>query len=148
MSNKRPFDEVMDEFTEEHASDIDQLTPEQIATSTGYSVGTVRSYFRQQSERQFDMKRSREEEQIRDQEAGAFTYVTSSGNARVLYYPLLGEVKIISNHARKRDLSREPWQEGRSSLLLTPQDTLEIGIYMIGLQPHIHDVITRNNSPK
>lgn len=139
MSSKRPFDEVMHDFNEEHKNEIDQLTAEQIAERTGYSLGTVRIYLNQQTER-------RREEQARAQEAGSFTYVTSSGNARVLYYPILGEIEIISNHAGK--LHRRSWEDNwKSSLSLTSQDTLEIGIYMIGLQPHIHDVIARKNSP-
>jgi hypothetical protein len=31
------------------------------------------------------------------------------------------------------------------SLLLSPQDAIEIGIYLLGLQPHIRDVIARKD---
>src|SRR5258708_3952072 len=74
------------------------------------------------------------------------TYVTSSGNARVLYYQLLGEVEISSCHTRNRSVNSWSRQDD-SSLLLSPEDTIEIGIYLLGLQPHIREVLARKEKP-
>ena len=35
------------------------------------------------------------------------------------------------------------WDQEAPSLLLSPQDAIEIGIYLLGLQPHIRDVLAR-----
>ncbi len=155
MSYKRPFDDVMREFNEKFPGEVEKLSAEEIAERTGYSVSTVQIYLRQQSDRQFAMKRIKEIEHIRAQESGAVTYVSSSGNARVVYYPLLGEAKIISNYRRKREFSdgyerefsewRRDW-DGGASILLSPQDAIEIGIYLLGLQPHIRDVLSRKDN--
>jgi len=41
-------------------------------------------------------------------------------------------------------MRRGTYERGRHpSLLLSPQDAIEIGIYLLGLQPHIRDVIAR-----
>jgi hypothetical protein len=70
-------------------------------------------------------------------------YNTLSGNMCVTYNPLLGEVKIMNTGTRKRYGS---WDQEAPSLLLSPQDAIEIGIYLLGLQPHIRDVLARKDT--
>ncbi len=142
MANKKTFEQAYHEFAVQHPGEADTLTPEQLAERTGYSLGAVRDYFRVQENRRRQRKQEEEEQQIRALEAGAVTFVTSSGAARVIYYPLLGEAKISSNHARNRHYPSNSWED-RDALLLSSQDTIEIGIYLLGLQPHIRDVLAR-----
>jgi hypothetical protein len=137
MSFKKPFESVMREFREKHPDEIDQLTPEQIAERTGYSLSVVQGYLSRQAENE-------KEAYIRAQESNAVTYTTSSGKATVVYYPLIGDVQITSRYARRQ--SRYGW-DGGSSLLLSPQDSIDIGIYLLGLQPHIRDVVARKGEP-
>jgi hypothetical protein len=146
MGFKKAFSEVMREFAAAYPDEVDQLTAEQLAERTGYSLSIVRDYLRRQEDERRNLLRSEEEQHIREQEVGVVTYITSSGLATVLYYPLLGEIKIISRHRRKRVYSKEAWSgdlPSRPSLLLAPQDGIEIGIYLLGLQPHIRDVLAR-----
>jgi hypothetical protein len=135
MASKKPFYEFMREFIAEYPDEVDQLTAEQLAERTGYSLSSARGYLTSRA-------RSREEDQIRAQEANAVSYVTSSGKATVEYYPLLGDVQITSTYRRKRVKSYY-WRD--PPLLLTPEDTLEIGIYLLGLQPHIREVLARKD---
>jgi len=138
MAYKQHFHDFMREFTENHPDeDIDQLTPEQLSDRTGYSLSRARDYL------DF-LARSKTDAYIRAQESGAVTFVTSSGKATVVYYPRLGEVQITSTYTRKR-LPR--YYNEQSPLLLAPQDTLEIGIYLLGLQPHIREVLARKEMP-
>ena len=147
MGHKRPFDEVMREFATEYADELDHLTPEQIAERTGYSLSIVRDYLRRQQTARLQEEQRKEAERIRALEAGATTYIASSGSARVVYFPLLGETRISSRHPKNWDF--QTWGRGYSqreegtSLFLSSQDTLEIGIYLMGLQPHIRDVLAR-----
>jgi hypothetical protein len=148
MAYKRPINEVMREFTAEHPGEVDKLTPEQLAERIGYSLGAVREYFRAQEDARRYQKTQEEEERIRALETGAVTFVTSSGSARVIYYPLLGEAKIISSHIRRRQYPLRYPQEDRGGLLLSSQDTIEIGIYLLGLQPHIRDVLAKKEESR
>jgi len=145
MAYKRTFEQVYREFAAEHPDVVDTLTMEQLAERTGYSVSAVRDHFRVQESIRSQKKAREEEEQIRALEAGAVTFVTSSGSARVMYYPLLGETRMYSSNLRKREYpSTSSWgQREVPSLLFSPQDTIEIGIYLLGLQPHTRDVLTR-----
>jgi len=136
MSFKRPFDDVMREFREKYPDEVDQLRAEQIAERTEYSLSTVREYLSRKAE-------NKKEAHIRAKESNAVTYVTSSGKATVVYYPLIGDVKITSHYDRRQPV-QYGWREGHS-LLLSPQDSIEIGIYLLGLQPHIRDVIARKD---
>src|SRR5467141_3522570 len=78
----------------------------------------------------------------RTEEAEAYTYMMPSGKARVIYYPLLGETKITSTYGREH--LREAWDlQNNQSILLTPEDTLTLGAYLAGLQPHIREVLAR-----
>lgn len=137
MAYKRPFDDVMREFTAKYPDEVEQITPEQLAERTGYSLAIAREYLDHRT-------RAKEDAAIRAKESNAVTYVTSSGKANVVYYPLIGEVQITSTHDRRRPNSwSDPRKWGEKSLLLSPQDTIEIGIYLLGLQPHIRDVLAR-----
>ena len=143
MPKKKHFSEALLEFIQSNPGEISTLTPEQLAERTGYSLYEARDYYQGiAAERQ---RRAAQEEEERMQAAAAdvITYIPSSQNVRVLYYPLLGEVKIESTYQRKRKYTRErdAWDERRNtpSVLLSPQDSIEIGIYLSGLQPHIRD---------
>lgn len=75
------------------------------------------------------------------------TYVTSSGNVRVVYYPLRGDAKIGCRRfglRTERSFPYGDWDD-EDSVLLAPQDAIEIGIYLLGLQPHIRDVLARKD---
>ncbi|HJT59175.1 MAG TPA: hypothetical protein VJ761_21895 [Ktedonobacteraceae bacterium] len=93
MGYKRPFDEVMREFAAAYAKELDQLTPEQIAERTGYSLTVVRDYLRRQQSAQ-RQREQQQTERLRALEAGVATFVTSSGTTRVVYFPLLALLKI------------------------------------------------------
>jgi hypothetical protein len=153
MASKRTFEQAYRAFAEQHPDEAKTLTPEELAERIGYSVSAVRDYFRRQNEIRHQQKRHEEqqaeEDQIRALETGVVTFVTSSGSARVLYYPLLGEARIYSNSIRKRQYpSYHPYgSKEEPSLLFSPEDTIEIGIYLLGLQPHIREVIARREKP-
>jgi len=89
-------------------------------------------------------KREQEQEPIRTQEPNTFTYGTSSGNVRIIYYSLTGKVEI-TNSPKNEFLQRS--YSPKDTFVLAPQDTLEIGIYLLGLQPHIRDVLARKEQP-
>ena len=143
MSYKRPFDDVMQEFITKHPGDIDKLTAEEIAERTGYSVPTVRDYLRRLPRIQESRKQKQEEEQRRVRQSVAYTYNTSSGTARVIYYPLSAEIRIINPNQKQFGA----WGPETPSILLSPQDAFEISIYLLGLQPHIRDALARNEKP-
>lgn len=145
MGYKKPFDDALREFKDAHPGEVEHMTPEQLAEQMGYSLSVTRHYYQGIEASKRREKEKEEESRIRASEEGVVTYVTSSGNARVLYYPLLGEAKILSNYERARRYSRHPGIGlGRGAAILLPaQDTIEIGIYLLGLQPHIRDVVAK-----
>jgi len=146
MSYKRPFDDVMREFEAKYPDEVANLTPGQIAERTGYSFSTVDNYFFAQSAHQYELeKKAEEEKQIRAKEGEIYTYVTSSGKARVDYYSLLGEAKVTSTYTRMQ-VSEPRDGQTKYSTLLSAEDTLEISIYLLGLQPHIRDVLAQKDT--
>jgi len=46
-------------------------------------------------------------------------------------------------HRKRPNRWSDPRRWGEVSLLLSPQDAIEIGISLLGLQPHIRDVLAR-----
>jgi hypothetical protein len=76
------------------------------------------------------------------EEPGTYTYITPSGKASVVYYPVTGEAKILSTYGTRE--TRYSWQE--SLVMLSAEDTIAIGIYLLGLQPHIREVLARKDN--
>lgn len=151
MARKRPFSEIMREFSEANADDLAYLTPELIAIQTGYSLSTVKAYLEQERmNRHYLEEQQRQlmlEQTVHEQEADAITYVTSTGLTRLIYYPVLGEIKIESMHPKSLDMVDQP-ENPCTVAYLHPQDVIEIGIYLLGLQPHVRETLARRQTPK
>lgn len=130
MAFKKPIDEAMRELL---AANEEELSHEQIAERIGYNLASVQDYFRRQ-------RLAEDAAKERASQVGAVTYMTSSGRATVTYYPVLGEIKITSKHQK----NGHGYPVGESPYLnVSAEDTLEIGIYIMGLQPHIREVLAK-----
>lgn len=149
MTKKPPFSEALLAFIKANPGAIFTLTPEQLAERTGYTVEETREYYRGIAAEKQRRAAQEEEARMRAMETDIITYIPSSQHVRVLYYPQLGEVKIESTYQRERKYPQEQeevrWlnRSNTPSILLSPQDSIEIGIYLAGLQPHIRDTQAR-----
>ncbi len=147
MGKKKPFSEALLEFIRANPGVIFTLTPQQLAERIGSSLGEAEAYYQGVAQEKQRLARQDEEARIQAAEADVLTYIPSSQQVRVLYYPRLGEVKITSTYQRKRKYARaeEGWRQDRGpdAVLLSPQDSSEIGIYLSGLQPHLREVQAR-----
>ncbi|MGH2496548.1 MAG: hypothetical protein ACRDIV_17760 [Ktedonobacteraceae bacterium] len=145
MAKKKPFSEALLELVKANPGEIFTLTPEQLAERTGYSIDEARDYYQGIAAEKRRRAEQEEEVRIRDSEADVITYIPSSQHVRIMYYPHLGEVKIESTYQRKRKYAQktERWGNEEDSVLLSAQDSIEIGIYLSGLQPHIRDTQAR-----
>ncbi len=143
MAKKKPFSAALLEFVKANPGEIFTLTPEQLAERTGYSIDEAQDYYDGIAAEKRRRAEQEEDARMRASEADVITYIPSSQNVRIMYYPHLGEVKIESTYQRKQKYAQkdERWENKRDtmSVLLSPQDSIEIGIYLSGLQPHIRD---------
>jgi hypothetical protein len=146
MAKKKPFSEALLEFVRDHPGVIFTLTPEQLAEHTGYSLAEARDYYQAIAAEKRRRAQQEEEARMHAVEADIVTYIPSSQKVRILYYPQLGEVKIESTYQRKRTYPKKEqgWADRDTNVvLLSPQDSIEIGIYLSGLQPHLRDTHAR-----
>lgn len=147
MSKNKPFTEALLAFIQANPGVIFTLTPEQLAEQIGTSLGEARAYYQGIAQEKRRLAQQAEEARIHEAEAEIITYIPSSQKVHVLYYPQLGEVKMMSTYQRKRKYPQEEkgWRQDREpdAVLLSPQDSIDIGIYLSGLQPHIRDTQTR-----
>lgn len=147
MGKKQPFAEALRTFIQANPGVIFTLTPQQLAERTSYTLAEAKAYYQGIAQEKQRLAQQAEEARMQAAEADVLTYVPSSQNAHILYYPRLGEVKITSTYRRKRKYTRaeEGWRQEREpdAVLLSPQDSIEIGIYLSGLQPHLREVQAR-----
>ncbi len=147
MTKKQPFSEALLAFIKANPGEIFTLTPEQLAERTGYTLEETREYYQGIAAEKQRRAAQEEEARMHAVEADVITYIPSSQHVRVTYYPQLGEVKIESNYQRERKYTQEEVRlfkrQEMASVLLSPQDSIEIGIYLSGLQPHIRDTQAR-----
>lgn len=152
MSKKKPFSQALLEFVQANPGVIFTLTPEQLAEQTGYTLKEAQEYYRGIAAEKQRLAAEAEKERIGAAEAEVITWMPPSQCVRVLYYPRLGEVRIESTYQRKRKYAQDDedegwdWRKDRQNVdtvLLPPQDSIDLGIYLSGLQPHIRETQAR-----
>lgn len=155
MAKKPPFAETLLAFIQAHPGLIATLTPEQLAEQTGYTLGEAKEYYEEVAREKRRLAKAAADEQFRLAKADVITWISASQLIRVLYYPRLGVVRIKSSYQKEGFFPNDGDDDdrGRSSrwsrddymntVLVQPQDGIDLGIYLSGLQPHLRETQAR-----
>lgn len=154
MAKKPPFAETLLAFIQAHPGLIATLTPEQLAAQTGYTVGEAKEYYKGVAQEKQRLAEAAANERFRLAKTEVITWISASQLLQVLYYPRLGVVRIKSFYQREGLYSDNDDDDGvrdtrwtrdelLSTILIQPQDGIDLGIYLSGLQPHLRETQAR-----
>jgi hypothetical protein len=154
MEKKPPFAETLLAFIQAHPGLIATLTPEQLAEQTGYTLSEAKEYYKGVAQEKQRLVEVAADERFRQAKAEVITWISASQLIRVLYYPRLGVVRIKSSyqleglnpyidHEDAARSSRWSRDDLLNTVLVQPQDGIDLGIYLSGLQPHIRETQAR-----
>lgn len=154
MAKKPPFAEALLAFIQAHPGRVVTLTPEQLAEQIGYTLDEAKEYYEGVAQEKQRLAEAAADERFRNAKAEVITWISASQLIRVLYYPHLGVVRIKSAYQREGMYAYDDEEDGArrtrwgsddnlNTVLLPPQDGIDLGIYISGLQPHIRETQAR-----